>query len=184
MDFSEKVLEDIIWDNAQSHEGRKLLKERGLFIRGKLFRQLELGNYGRADLVSIEYIPHSDVIDVVVYELKKGCINVNALMQVARYVTALKSHGLDVGDWCSEIHISMCLIGDAIDKNGDFAFLYNDIDNVEIYSYDYRLDGLYFCEVEKNWCRTEENINEDTIGMITEYLESEMIKADTDDSDK
>lgn len=184
MEFSEKILEDIIWDNAQSSEGLKLLMERGLQITGKMFRQVDLGDYGRADLISIRYIPQNDYLDIVVYELKKGCITVNALMQAARYVTALRSHGFDSGDWCSEIGFRICLIGDSIDKNGDFAFLYNELEDVEIYTYDFKLSGIYFNIVEKGWHLTNEKINEETKGMLTEYVEEQMIKSELDGTDK
>ena len=184
MEFSEKILEDIIWDNAQSLEGLKLLNQRGLSINGKMFRQVDLGDYGRADLISIRYIPQNDYLDIVVYELKKGCITVNALMQAARYVTALRSHGFNSDDWNTEISISICLIGDSIDKNGDFAFLYNELKDVEIYTYDFKLSGIYFNVVGKGWRRTNERINEETNAMLTEYVEEQMTKTELDGTDK
>ncbi len=184
MEFSEKVLEDIIWDNAQSPEGRKLLQERGLVISGMMFRQVDLGAYGRADLITVEYIPHIDLIDVVVYELKKGCINVNALMQAGRYVTALQKHGLGHSDWNSDIDFSIRLIGDSIDKNGDFTFLYNELDKVEIYTYGFKLSGLYFNYTDKCFFYVKENINADTTKIFANYLQDEMIKAEKDDSNK
>lgn len=182
MEFNEKVLEDIIWDNSQSQEGRELLEERGLLISGKIFRQVELGNYGRADIITFEYLP--PCVNIVVYELKKGCINVNALMQAARYVTALKRHGFKSYEWNLDINYSIRLIGDSIDKNGDFAFLYNILDNVVIYTYEFSLSGLNFKEVRKNWSRTEENLNNETTSMITCYLEKELHNEEEDDTDK
>ena len=177
-------MEDIIYDNAQSPEGLKLLNQRGLLINGKMFRQVELGDNGRADLISVRYIPQNDYLDIIVYELKKECITVNALMQAARYVTALRSHGFDSGDWCSEIGFRICLIGDSIDKNGDFAFLYNELNDVEIYTYEFKLSGIYFSEVGKGWRHTNEKINEVTKGMLTEYVEEQMIKSELDGTDK
>ena len=184
MEFSEKVLEDIIWDNAQSPEGRKLLQERGLIISGMMFRQVDLGCYGRADLITVEYTPACQIVEVVVYELKKGCINVSALMQAARYVKALKRHGLYYANIECDIEFSICLIGDSMDTNGDFAFLYNESDNVEIYTYEFNLSGLFFRLEGKDWGRTNESLNKETASMLTDYLKDQIKEAENDDTDK
>ena len=82
------------------------------------------------------------------------------------------------------ISISICLIGDSIDKNGDFAFLYNELKDVEIYTYDFKLSGIYFNVVGKGWRRTNERINEETNAMLTEYVEEQMTKTELDGTDK
>jgi hypothetical protein len=38
MEFKEQTLEDIIWENIQTPNGRKLLKERGLDVGGYFYR--------------------------------------------------------------------------------------------------------------------------------------------------
>lgn len=53
MDFLEKDLEDIIWNASQTDIGREELKKRGLEIHGKMYRQVNLGDYGRCDLLTI-----------------------------------------------------------------------------------------------------------------------------------
>ena len=49
MKFLEKDLEDIIFEAP-----REELAKRGLHIEGKMYRQLRIGNYGIADLVTIQ----------------------------------------------------------------------------------------------------------------------------------
>jgi hypothetical protein len=47
MNFLEKNLEDIIFE---THENK--LRDRGLEISGKKLRQLRIGNYGIADMIT------------------------------------------------------------------------------------------------------------------------------------
>lgn len=49
MNFLEKNLEDIIYET-----NNKYLRERGLFINGIKKRQLRIGNYGIADIVTFK----------------------------------------------------------------------------------------------------------------------------------
>ena len=184
MDFKEMTLEDIIWDNSQSPEGRKLLKERGLSIEGQIYRQLQLGSYGRADLITINYDKYIDRIDITVYELKKGCITVEALLQAYRYVTALRRHGLSYDYWDSEIEFQICLIGDSVDTKSDFTFLYNEMEHVTIYTYDYSITGIIFKEIGQCWFHTEEQINEETQNTLTDYLLIKMEEGPENDMPK
>lgn len=46
-DFLEKTLEDIIFETSNDD-----LKERGLWICGNKKRQVKIGNYGIADLIT------------------------------------------------------------------------------------------------------------------------------------
>ena len=53
MKFLEKDLEEIIFETSN-----KELNERGLFVYGKKYRQLRIGNYGVADLVVVDRTPN------------------------------------------------------------------------------------------------------------------------------
>lgn len=184
MDFKEMTLEDIIWDNSQSPEGRKLLEERGLLIKGILFRQLDLGSYGRADLISFSCGKEYIRFDVTIYELKKGRIGIDALLQAYRYLTALKRHGLETE---GVVFYKIVLIGDSVEMNGDFLFLYNELENVTIYTYNYSITGIAFTELKKNWCKADERFNDDTIETIESELQSyydELKKSEHHDSNK
>lgn len=139
MDFLEKDLEDIIWEAQSTREGRKKLKSRGLDIRGKVFRQFNLGEYGIPDLVSVYYSDRRAIITI--YELKKDQINTNTLLQASRYYNAinrLASNMLD--DW----RIKVCLIGRNVELNGNFTFLADMIPCVSMYTYEINIDGLFF----------------------------------------
>ena len=174
MEFNEKTLEDIIWDNCQTPEGRKILSSRGLSIYVSVYRQVDLGSYGRADLVTVQFEPSVNIVHITVFELKKGCININALMQAERYVTALKRHGFNNDDLDYDVEYNICLIGDSFDEKGDFAFLYNEINDVEIYSYEFKLTGIFFNEIGRNWTHTNEKTNKETATIITEDLRNEI----------
>ena len=83
MKFLEKNLEDIIWEASNEK-----LQERGLNISGKKLRQLRIGNYGIADLVTFdrdyyhtEYL--HPFLNITVYELKK---NVEPPRQIEQYI--------------------------------------------------------------------------------------------------
>ena len=55
MEFSEKDLEDIIFDASQDFETRGDLIDRGLDLPlyGKMYRQVNFGAYGIADLINV-----------------------------------------------------------------------------------------------------------------------------------
>lgn len=149
MNFLEKNLEDIIYENAITEEGRRKLKERGLPIKGMVFRQLYLGNYGRLDLLTIHnesYINFPDALIFDVYELKQGVINIDTLLQAGRYAKGIKriiaTNGYDLHSRESIFRIH--LIGSEVDLNGDFALLFDCLCNVNLYTYSYNIDGIYF----------------------------------------
>jgi hypothetical protein len=147
MRFLEKDLEQII-----SETGMDLLNERGLPIDGKLFRQLKIGNYGIADLVTlqrpfIEHLPkvgkyqHNGVITI--YELKKDKISIGAFLQAIKYARGIQSYLIDRG----KLHlydIKIVLIGHEIDKLGSFCFIPDIFENVQFFTYDYTINGLNF----------------------------------------
>ncbi len=165
MKFREQTLEGIIYDNALSPEGRELLTERGLTISGTLFRQIDLGSYGRADLITIEYSDDYDDVLITIYELKKEKVDTNALLQAYRYLAAIKRHVY------SEILFKICLIGESVETRGDFVFIYNELPNVEVYTYDYSITGIIFNKIGKNWTQSNERLNQETTEKILNEIE-------------
>ena len=146
-------------------DAQKSLEERGLKIRGKMFRQVSLGAYGRADLMTYE--EDEENINVTIYELKLNKIDVSALMQACRYSTAIKRH-LKRSNKNKNFHIKICLIGEKMEKTGDFPFLYNELGNVEIYEYFLTFEGLFFMHVTHNQCKITENLEETLFdGLLT-----------------
>lgn len=154
MDFLEKDLEEIIFNSS-----KKSLSDRGLFITGgKFYRQLSIGNYGRADLVS--FYRDESMVYITVTEIKKDKIGISAFLQaigyargIQRYINKRKPH--------MNISINIVLIGREIDKNSTFSYLpsvlpYMDYDMfLTCYTYRYDLDGLYFKE-EDGYCLIDE----------------------------
>jgi len=150
MKFIEKNLEDIVFES-----NRLELKKRGLQIDGKLLRQVRIGNYGVADLISIKRprpsICEEPMLEITIYELKQDIININTLLQASRYVKGINR-------WFEEskyydynnISVKIVMIGSRIDTNSDFIYLkdicYNkNFENlIDIYSYEYKIDGIYF----------------------------------------
>lgn len=151
MKFLEKNLENIIWEVYESGNVDELRK-RGLEIDGNLYRQLPLGTYGTPDLLEVVLGADGSPWAIKIYELKQNDVGFNSLAQACRYLTALKSIFSD-----ENIDFRIVLIGGACDTTSDFVFLYNQLDFVSIYVYDYKIDGLYFEYVGKDWRKTNEN---------------------------
>ena len=159
MEFLEKHLEDIIWESDNTK-----LQERGLFIEGKKLRQLRIGNYGIADIVTFNKA-YLDIqctkpyLEITVYELKKDKIGIGAFLQAVNYVQGIKSY---FNEYRPKIHVAfnIVLCGKEIDKSGSFVYLtdlifgYENLGTLNFlsyYTYSYSLDGLIF--------KKEENYN-------------------------
>lgn len=169
MEFLEKDLETIIWEASDND-----LEDAGLDFYGKRFRQLRIGNYGIADLVTVkresiysesEYIKNGKhkIIDsylvITVYELKKDKIGVGAFLQAIGYVKGIQSY-LNKRNFENFI-LRIKLVGSDIDNSGNFCFLTDLINNtskpcdepmysngyiedVSFYTYHITLKGLKF----------------------------------------
>ena len=158
MDFLEKDLEDIIWEASQEKEGLDKLKERGFpMTGGRMYRQVNLGNYGILDLVSVRITRIS--IDITIYELKKNEINISTMLQASRYGTGIREF---IENKCYNqkrfVDINYVLIGKEVDTSSDFVFLYNAVGNFHIYLYKYSIDGIKFIYSEKGWRKTDADI--------------------------
>lgn len=156
MEFLEKDLETIIWESDKNK-----LTERGLEIRGVLKRQLRIGNYGVADLVSFDKQFH-DYYDgtrqpcllITVYELKKDMIGVSAFLQAVGYCKGIKTY-LNKKKSSLRFRFEIVLIGKSIDTLNQFTYLedmlenysdqsYGKIHTIDFYTYNYGVEGLNF----------------------------------------
>ncbi|WP_155297288.1 hypothetical protein [Spirosoma aerolatum] len=161
MELVEKDLEDMIYDACKTKEGLDFLQERGLMITGKAYRQVNLGSYGIADLITVTYegrgwepidIFSNDYImtrhfTIDIYELKRDKIGIDALLQVCRYCTGFKKLILPkFNTKRNEFNIRIHLIGSSIDLDSDFVFLLDHITRISLYTYQFRYDGLHFEE--------------------------------------
>ena len=168
MKFLEKDLEQIIFES-----GRDSLEEKGLPMNGKLFRQLRIGNYGIADLVTFTrpsyegpnreyFVPGV----ITVYELKKDHIGIASFLQALNYVKGIQSYLISKKKQ-SQYIINLTLIGKSVDTTGSFCFI-TDMLGIESYcselysngvisfmTYNYTLDGLKF-EIQSGYELTNE----------------------------
>lgn len=161
MKFLEKDLEEIIY-NTYLNSPEKLRK-KNLYMRGSIKRQLKIGNYGILDLLTInrdyeyEFVPVWDeekcifeckevirpILILTVYELKKEKVGISAFLQCYGYIKGLK-------DWFKEnkpkirVRFESVLIGKELDKSGSFCYLPELINELEVYTYSYDVDGLNF----------------------------------------
>lgn len=136
MEFLEKDLEQIIWETDE-----QTLFERGLAINGRKYRQLKIGNYGIADIVTFEREHGINHMKFTVYELKKEVINVSALLQAYSYVKGISSY-LKFRGWDYEFEV--VLIGKQIETSTSFCYLTDLIDNFFVFTYHMDIDGLFF----------------------------------------
>jgi hypothetical protein len=169
MNFLEKDLEQIIYE-----ADKELLAEKGLRVNGKLLRQVRIGNYGIADLVSIErpyYHTHFEFHckgTITIYELKKENISVSAFLQAVGYVKGImrwmEQHPKNIEIIStSNYDINIVLIGKSIDKKSEFLYLADllNTDNLgdnslldsfnlslEMFIYDYDFNGINFTKIE------------------------------------
>lgn len=173
MNILEKEIEDIVFSTSNG-----LLRERGLFLRGMKFRQVNLGSYGIADIICVDMQKY-DIsqwgIAITIIELKKNLIDVNTLMQSARYEKGIqrllkRSHNLSS---CSVTYHHI-LIGKEIQENGDFVFLADAMYNANIYTYSIDIEKGILFKPNSGYTATNE-----MVGCLTKAQKaglSEMIK--------
>jgi hypothetical protein len=154
MKFLERDLEEIIW-NAD----KELLSERGLTLSGKFKRQLRIGNYGIADIVTFEK-PDYDFVNnekilyghgrIQVIELKNDSISISAFLQAVRYIKGIKSYLKKRQFNTNDFQYVITLIGRKLDTESDLIYLPDIINtsniSVELYTYKYDFDGITFVE--------------------------------------
>ena len=153
MNFLEKDLEQIIYEVDNSS-----LRSRGLYIYGNKLRQTRIGNYGISDLITIDKEYNTELIGFVddkpvygetpvllitVYELKKDEINLNTYHQAVRYCKGIISF-LDKRKFNFEYKCSITLVGRTMCEKSILSYLPEIHDNINIYTYDYALDGIKF----------------------------------------
>jgi hypothetical protein len=140
MNFLEKNLEDIIYETDNES-----LNERGLYIEGRKYRQIRIGNYGVCDLITFKkhIYPWGKDYIISVYELKKDEINEKTFFQALRYVRGvqryLKNRGTNI-----RFKFEICLIGNSVNNYDNIQYVASFCDKIDIYTYKYKYDGIYF----------------------------------------
>ena len=96
---SEFEVEQFIWDKIQDKYND--LSKRGLDLNGtNFYRQLKLPGCGVPDLVGFSCSRENDIfyIDIHIYELKKGRIDGNCLVQLFKYMSFFETNQDIIGD--------------------------------------------------------------------------------------
>ncbi len=173
MNFLEKDLETIIWENYERCAEKGLDIDQNFHRFGKKYRQLNLAPYGIADLVFFHYSPAQKAYFVQVVELKKGRIDTAAYQQAKRYQTALlalirKSKGPNDK---TPIYFTTILIGNEVEMSGDFLYVLNTDYSCLAYTYKYDFDGITFEQVGKEWRSTAEANTSANQALIIEFAE-------------
>ena len=153
MDFLEKDLEQIIFDADYV-----TLFDRGLYLSGTKKRQLNIGNYGIADIVYFHRSrePMGNYLVVTIVELKQKQINVGTFLQAIRYAKGIDRY-LAKRKFSFYVKFEIVLIGRTVDTSSSFPYIfdffrndlnYGDATRVSGYTYDYDIDGISFTEVQ------------------------------------
>lgn len=150
MNFFEKDLENIIWES----DNEKLIN-KGLFISGKKLKQLKIGNYGIADLITVKKLYENGFpyLDITVFELKKDKAGISAFLQAVRYCKGISSF-LFKRKNALRFKLNIVICGKTIDADSDYIYITDlfksddlgVINTVTNYSYDYTIDGIEFTE--------------------------------------
>jgi len=156
MKFLERDLEGIIVGTDQV-----FLQERGLDLIDYelIFRQVNLGSYGVADIVTVSYKNYGKdekFFDVRVFELKQNVINADTITQCARYMQGVKSFiATHIKNNKRQIKVTGVVIGSSFDANNNIEFLLQNIEGIDGFTYDYRYDGIYFTGIGGYYLRNE-----------------------------
>lgn len=177
MEISEKELEDLIFES----EGDKLAN-RGLFLHWRMFQQLRIGNYGIADIVSVNLDQCEDYgsyLNITIVELKKDTIDSSAFFQALRYAKGIKSY-ISKKNPKIKFKFNIVLIGKCLDQKSGFVYmpdlidstlLFNNgkIESVKLFTYQLSLDGLYFNE-ESGYKLTNEGFD-----IVTKFKKKDIV---------
>jgi hypothetical protein len=157
MQISEKELEDYIFEDLTFNSGMGMLS-RGLttfhnrllksdiICQSKWLRQVDLGPYGRADIIG--YYRYKGRIIVELFELKVVPIESGDIDQICRYQKAIEDY---FGDKFS-LEIYKYLIGTDI-RSGHY--IHNMLDDLIIAEFHYSLFGISFKSHSGAWSRNE-----------------------------
>jgi len=148
MDFLERDLEDILFNSSKEE-----VIKRGLycFNYNLIFRQVRIGGYGVIDLLTVSYHRKSKGIIINIYELKNKKLSSETFWQLLRYIKAIK-HVLSAVDKSNHyLNISGIMIGREIDLSNDFCYLPTLQSEIEIFTYEYNLDGMKFNPVRDTY---------------------------------
>lgn len=138
-EISERKLEAMIFNHLSGKQTFEGFEDIGSDHKTCL-RQFSLGPFGVADIITIGNDGPEDFIQVDIYELKKGCIDKNALVQIFKYKNAMEEYcehsGVEVSEW------GLYLIGGGISNDGLFELAVKSITDLSVYQYNINSMGI------------------------------------------
>lgn len=149
MNILEKEIEDLIWHGITNELG--ILNQKGLNINKeyRYLRQVDLGSYGRPDIVGFNFDLKYDgcrKVNIHLIEIKKEEVNENTFTQALRYCTGINRLISSSLKGCS-VSFKIDLIGKYIAGYSDFIYLPNLFRSVGLYTYHIGFnEGLFFKE--------------------------------------
>ena len=159
MQFSEKELEDMMYDDLR-YNGGSQMEHRGMqtaystaiqmgnIPKSKWLRQVAIGPYGIPDIVGYWRSGSNIVIELI--ELKVVPITSQHFDQILRYKKGISEH---YGSRF-KLHFWMHLVGPDI---SDGHYIHNEIRGLSLVEFKYDLTGINFTSHDHGWVRTDKS---------------------------
>lgn len=157
IEISESKLEDFIYEHLKGLNDTKGFKELP-WQYGSVCRQVNLGSAGIADIVAVHH--RNNMMNIEIYELKKGCIDTTALLQVLRYRKAASALAFNLFKRIKS-NITCHLIGNKV-ASGDFRIAASAIPGLKLWVYDF-CPNTGVLVSEESWSYTNPKIPTKTI---------------------
>lgn len=151
MNFLEKDLETIIWENYDACEQRGLAIKTATYNHGRRFRQMNLMPAGIADLVNIYYDRFYKELYIQVIECKRQVVNADTYLQAKRYAAALLDIIANAEIAHIKKHVEIILIGASINTDSPWANAIGQDDSCSSFIYKYGVDGIKFIDCSIHW---------------------------------
>ena len=139
-------------------------RKRIIYSRSKK-RQLRIGNYGIADIVTFDkdynYSHYNEsyypFLNITIFELKKDKVGIGAFLQAIKYCKGIKTY-FEIKKPNIKIKLHIVLASKEVDKSGDFIYLtdlinsedFGYINSIQLYSFKFDINGIKF-NLEKGY---------------------------------
>lgn len=145
-DFLESTLEGIIYDN------RKEIHLRGISkLKNNAFRQVILPSGKKIDILGFEI--KNGILHCDIYELKRQTIDADAICQAFNYYTELK---YITKNHFSSFTAKIIMVGR---KYEPVSIIDSLPIPIEVYSYEYYMDGIMFKKLHNPYIYSEPNMS-------------------------
>lgn len=173
MNILEKEIEDIVFETSN-----ETLSSIGLDLLPNKMRQVNLGSYGISDIICWGIVwkkyPYNRDIHIQIVELKKDLVDVNTMMQSARYEKGIKLFINQFNLVDTEIHIEHILIGKKVQTNGDFMYLLDSNDKYSVFTYSIDVEkGIVFTQ-RNNFCIKNASLSNMTRKSILKIIKHQL----------